>query len=157
MRIGTTDRQRMGIFRTKAVDHIRIIIFRDFTQFFLQLRLVMLRMHGVLMESVASDEISTVSLRSRSGFHHTGGVSSLHPDRKALRDLFPCGCRERHCQRHAGVFAVHDLRQQSGQPAFLIGSFSMQCLGDHREHDIADPQYSHKSNPLLIKYPIQVR
>ena len=36
-------------------------------------------------------------------------------------------------------------------------SASMQCLGNHREHDIADPQYSHKSNPLLIKYPIQVR
>ena len=163
MRIDTADRQRMGIFCTKAVDHIRIIIFRDLTQFFFQLRLVTVRMHGILMEAVASDEISTAplrsrcSFRSRSGFRDTGRVFPLHPDYKTLWDLFPRGNRERHCQRHADVFPVHDLRQQSGQPAFLIGSFSMQCLGDHREHDIADPQYSHKSNPLLIKYPIQVR
>ena len=59
MRIDTADRQRMGIFRTKAVDHIRVIIFRDLTQFSLQLRLVTVRMHGILMEAVASDEIST--------------------------------------------------------------------------------------------------
>ena len=147
MRIDTADRQRMGIFRTKAVDHIRIIIFCDLTQFFFQLRLVTIGVYCVLTESITRDIVFLCRAGVRPGYRHA----------ESPRCFRICRNRERHCQRHAGVFPVHDLRQQSGQPAFLIGSFSMQCLGDHREHDIADPQYSHKSNPLLIKYPIQVR
>lgn len=113
MRIDTTDRQRMGIFRTKAVDHIRIIIFRDLTQFFLQLRLVTIGVYRVLTESITYDIVFICRAGIRPGYRHT----------ESPRCFRICGCRERHCQRHVGVFPATTCDSSpDSQPSLLEAS-----------------------------------